>query len=178
MIKMILALGASGELGSSTTPDGLPWVERNKEDMKYFRDQTLGSTVIYGKTTYKSFIKLGMKDGLPQRVNWVLSNDVHPLSKTGFLTAGNNTKFVNFQWLTSWMKLLNSTEDLWIIGGKSTYDQFHQYAEEVHLTRINQDFPDADVYLDTSWLCDFEKVKEVPLNDYSHVEIYKRKEIV
>ncbi|AUR84834.1 dihydrofolate reductase [Vibrio phage 1.063.O._10N.261.45.C7] len=175
MIKMIMALGLNNELGSTTTPDGLPW-ERNLEDMKYFRDQTLGSTVIYGKTTYKSFIRLGMEDGLPQRVNWVLSNDVNPLSKVGYLTVGTNTKFVNLQWLTSWMRLLTSTEDLWIIGGKSIYDQLHPYAEEVHITRINQDFLDADVYLDTSWLCDFEKVKEVPLNDYSHVEIYKRKE--
>lgn len=177
MIKMIMALGRNNELGSSTTPDGLPW-ERNPEDIKYFRDQTLGSTVIYGKNTYKSFIKIGMVDGLPQRVNWVLSNDVNPLSKTGFLTEGTNTKFVNLQWLTTWMKFLGYTEDLWVIGGKSIYDQLHPYAEEVHLTRINQDFPDADVHLDTGWLCDFKLVEELPLNGYSCVGIYKRKEIV
>lgn len=178
MIKMIFALGKSNELGSNSTPDGLPWTERNVEDLKYFKTCTLGKTVVYGKNTYKSFLRLSMSDGLPQRVNWVLSNDVNPICKLGYITAGTNTKLVNMSWLTSWMSLLSSTEDIWIIGGKSIYDQLHSYAEEVHITRINQDFPDADVYLDTSWLSDFELVEELPLNDYSHVEIYKRKEFV
>lgn len=175
MIKMILAVGKNNELGSNSTTDGLPWTVRNEEDLKYFKDCTLGKTVVYGKNTYKSFLLLGMEDGLPQRVNWVLSNDVNPLSKRGYITAGTNTKLVNRAWLTSWMELLRSTEDIWIIGGKSIYEQFHHCVDEVHLTRINQEFPDADVHINLDFLSYFDKVEESQLNEYSHVEVWVQK---
>jgi dihydrofolate reductase len=171
MIKMILALGANEELGSFATPDGLPW--HNPEDMKYFRDKTLDSTVVYGGNTFRQFQKMGMKFGLPQRFNYVISNT--SIDTGNFLTKDiTRYRVVDYGKIEKYLKKGN--KDYWIIGGKSIYDQLHPYAEEVHLTRINQDFPDADVYLDTSWLCDFELVEELPLNDYSHVEIYKRKE--
>jgi dihydrofolate reductase len=114
---------------------------------------------------------MGMEFGLSDRINWVLTG-----TRGAIPVIYNLCTVSNISKLEQGLNLYKTTEDLWIIGGKSIYDQLHPYAEEVHLTRINQDFPDADVYLDTSWLCDFELVGELPLNDYSHVEIYKRKE--
>jgi dihydrofolate reductase len=62
-MNAIAAITDSGGIGFK---GGLPW-PRNSEDLKYFRDKTMGKTVFMGKRTFES---LGSKP-LPGRINLV-----------------------------------------------------------------------------------------------------------
>lgn len=175
MIKMILALGMRGELGDSKNPNGLPW-SKNIEDLDYFKSATLGDKVVYGNNTFKSFISMGLPNGLPDRENIVLTNsgietpilevDVYkPLMK------------VNKETLLGILEEFKEDSDptVWVIGGKCVYEQLLSFIEEVHLTRICRTFPLADTYLGTDWLRSFTLKEEKQLNSYSKVEIWRRK---
>lgn len=166
MIKLIACVGRNCELGDTSSPDGLPW-DREKEDMNYFKSQTEGGVVVMGGNTYRQLQEIGFTDGLPNRSNYVVTRD--KLSDT------ENTCFGSAKCMEYLLRVGYWERDTWIIGGKSIYDQFWQYAEEVHLTRINREFPDADVILNTKWLDNYTLCDKVQLNDYSHVEVYKRK---
>ena len=70
MVKfnMILAMDVNGGIGKNNT---LPW-PHHKEDMKQFRDKTIGhenNCIIMGSNTFKS---IGNKP-LPKRMNYVLT---------------------------------------------------------------------------------------------------------
>ncbi len=174
MIKAVLCVGRNGELGDSKRPDGLPW-ENNKEDLNYFKSKTLGSTVVMGRKTFQQLEGIGLSDGLPQRINWVLTSTVTNSDKLGYRTVGTNSKYVSEQYLKSWLKLSGELEDYWIIGGKSIYNQCMPYVEEVHITMIDKDFPEADTRMDLNFLREFELQSLTELNDYSTVYVYKRK---
>lgn len=173
-INMILATGLNGELGQTSSPNGLPW-KHNPEDMKFFKKMTKGTVVVMGGNTFRQLQEIGFENGIPDRKNVVLSS-------SGGNYLGLNRRIVNhvsdFDWLISeGFNYFNSFADLevFIIGGKSIYNQFHQYCDKVYLTRINQEFPDADVKINLAFLEDFDMIETIPLNDYSKVEVYKRK---
>ena len=170
MISMILACGLNGEIGDTSRPDGLPW-SHNKDDLRFFKETTEGGKVLVGRETYIGFQKMGMKDGLPNRKHFVLT------TRTG-LKDKSHVMYVNN--ITHLKKLLhlhkgNSLEDLWIIGGKSIYQQLHPYCDRVYLTCINKNFPDADVRISIDFLSEFDIVETKPLNEYSHVGVWERK---
>ncbi|CAH9014394.1 putative dihydrofolate reductase [Vibrio phage 424E50-1] len=164
MIKAILAVGRNGELGQSTCPDGLPW-DKNPEDMRYFRETTKNSVVVYGGNTFRQFQKLGYSEGLPYRSNKIISSTLHGNTK-GVTVVGSVQGF---------MTEVVPYTDYWIIGGKSIYEQCMQFVEEVHITIIDQDFPEADTYMDLDFLKEFQFEDLTRLNDYSTVHVFKRK---
>ncbi len=173
MIKAVLCVGRNGELGDSKRPDGLPW-ENNKEDMKYFKEQTSGDKVIYGRNTFDNFRKLGMKFGLPNRRNFVLTSDPYLTDYLYKEAVYDDTEICSIteSELETYLKF---SGDTWIIGGKSIYDQCMPYVEEVHITMIDKDFPEADTHMDLNFLREFELQSLTELNDYSIVYVYKRK---
>lgn len=65
-LSLIVAMSENGCIGSN---GDLPW-PRIKEDMRFFRETTTGSSVIMGRKTYES---IGSK-GLPLRKNVVISS--------------------------------------------------------------------------------------------------------
>lgn len=161
-INLIAAVGLNGELGQTSSPDGLPW--SNPEDLKFFKSTTETHTVLMGRKTFDS---IPFADGFPRRKNLILSCNGEYLGKR-CLQLRNCPEFLDYV-------RQRPEEEIFIIGGKSIYDQLHQYCDKVYLTRINQEFPDADVIMDLSWLDNFELVDRLPLNDYSEVEVYTRK---
>lgn len=168
MIKAIMCIGCNGELGQSEGHYGMPW-EKNIEDLQYFKEQTEGSIVVMGRKTFES---LPFEHGLPERFNYVLSNTG---IDTGNFLSDNTTKYrvVDYGKMRKYLKA--NKKDYWIIGGKSIYEQFMSFVEELHMTVIDQAFPDADTYLNLDFLSDFDKVETLSLNGYSQVEIYRRK---
>lgn len=157
---MILATGKNNEIGQ----DGkLPW--RIKEDLAYFKKQTLNSVVVMGSKTFYSL----PFDGFPERDNVVLSR-----------SEGHNRDNIQFiddiQWVLD-LELDIPDDDIWIVGGKEVYTLFKDYVDEVHWTFINESFPKADVTFDTRWFkCDNDWVctgKEV-LTDKAIVFVLNR----
>ncbi|AGG57948.1 dihydrofolate reductase [Vibrio phage helene 12B3] len=162
MIAAILCVGLNGELGDTSRPDGLPW--DNPEDLKFFKTITETNTVLMGGNTFDS---IPFEDGFPRRKNLILSKNREYLGKR-CLQLRNKFEFLQYA-------EDHNNEEIFIIGGKSIYEQLHPYCDRIYLTRINKDYPDADVKISLDFLSEFVKIEESQLNEYSHVEVWERK---
>ena len=116
MISLIAAVGKNNELGLDNH-----LIFNIPGDLKFFRNTTLGKTVIMGRKTYESIGKL-----LPKRINIVVSNS---LKETDGITIINSFEEVLD-------KYLNSEEEVFIIGGESLYNYFINYAQNIYLTKV------------------------------------------
>ena len=116
MISLIAAVGKNNELGLDNH-----LIFNIPGDLKFFRNTTLGKTVIMGRKTYESIGK-----HLPKRINIVVSNS---LKETDGITIINSFEEVL-------EKYLNSEEEVFIIGGESLYNYFINYAQNIYLTKV------------------------------------------
>ena len=116
MISVIAAVGKNNELGLDNH-----LIFNIPGDLKFFRNTTLGKTVIMGRKTYESIGK-----PLPKRINIVVSNS---LKETDGITIINSFEEVL-------EKYLNSEEEVFIIGGESLYNYFINYAQNIYLTKV------------------------------------------
>jgi dihydrofolate reductase len=116
--KAIAALADNRVIGAGGK---IPW--QLPEDMKFFREQTTGHTVVMGRKTWES---LGRP--LPRRRNVVVS---HTLARGENTLPGamvvNNLNEVN---------LLPAAGDIWIIGGAEIYAQALPRCAELYLTQV------------------------------------------
>ena len=109
------------------------------EDMKHFRNETMGHTVVCGRKTLAGF-----PGGLPLkgRRNIVLS------TKEDF-TARDAIIAHSTQELFDILKGIDS-DDIYIIGGGSVYNMMEPYCDEAIITRLDYSyqadafFPDLD----------------------------------
>lgn len=114
MIKIISAVAANGVIGQNNT---IPW--NYPDDMKFFRQMTLNSTIIMGRKTWES-----IKKPLPKRRNIVI-------------TRSNIEGVETFTSLEMAIESLNnSNQDIWLIGGSSIYRSGLEFANEIYLTLI------------------------------------------
>lgn len=125
MISMICSMGKNRELGRD---NNLIW--HIPKDMKFFRETTMGHTVVMGMNTYKS-----LPGNLPGRKMIVLSrnsklNDV--------LVVSDKDTIID--------KYLNSDEEIFVIGGAKVYEQFINYADNLYITLIDAKCDDADTF--------------------------------
>lgn len=116
MISLIAAVGKNNELGLDNH-----LIFNIPGDLKFFRNITLGKTVVMGRKTYESIGK-----PLPKRINIVVSNS---LKETDGITIINSFEEVL-------EKYLNSEEEVFIIGGESLYNYFINYAQNIYLTKV------------------------------------------
>lgn len=115
---MIAAMTEDRVIGIKNT---LPWKLPN--DMKWFREQTMGKPIVMGRKTFESF---GAK-ALPGRTNIIITRDedykaddsivVHSIDEA--LTAADNV------------------EEVMIIGGASFYEQMLPKADRLYLTFVH-----------------------------------------
>lgn len=97
-------------------------------DLAYFKETTLGSTVLMGRKTWESL----PRKPLPGRVNVILTRQKDYPVPPGV------------QVIHSWKELKVETEKLFIIGGKNLYDLGLRYATEIHMT-VNEIDVQGDV---------------------------------
>lgn len=125
-ITMIAAVGKNLELGKN---NDLIW--RFKEDLQFFKEQTMGKPMVMGYNTFLSLPGL-----LPGRKHIVLSFEK--------LDLGKEVKVV-----TSMDELLDTIIDypeVMIIGGASIYKQMLEHSGKLILTEVEAEAKDADVY--------------------------------
>lgn len=161
MAKLIIiaAIGQNNELGKN---NNLIW--KLKEDLKFFRDTTMGHKIVMGYNTFKSLPKL-----LPGREHIILTH--RDLKIEGVKI------FNEFESLISYLK--NIQEDIYIIGGASIYKLFIDYVDELLLTEIQACCIDADAYFPDFNKEEFTKeiLKEVNTEDISYTHArYRKKE--
>ena len=107
-----------------------------KEDMKFFRQTTLGKTVVMG---YKTLMSFPNSKPLPKRKNIVLT------SKT--LPEQENLVVVNS--LEQLFKVLKQEEqeNVFIIGGAMFYKTMLDYCQKAYITKVDAD-GNAEVFFE------------------------------
>ena len=150
MISIIAAIDRRGAIGFENKL--LFWLPN---DLKRFKALTTGNTIIMGRKTFESL----PKGALPNRRNIVLS------SNPATVCPGAEV-FVS---LEEALAACRPQEQVYIIGGASVYRQALPLADELCLTEIDAEAPQADAYFTTIdpalWQ---EKSREVHLPDEKH----------
>ena len=101
-----------------------------KQDMKYFRETTLNKVVVMGDKTLMSFPNSAP---LKNRTNIVVSIDPN-FSVEGAIVVHS------FKELFEELKKYN-TDDVFVIGGASIYNQLMDYCEYGYITKIDAEKP-------------------------------------
>lgn len=158
-LKMIAAVGKNNELGKD---NNLIWPI--KEDLKFFKNVTIGHTVIMGANTFYSLPKV-----LPNRTNIVLSQEKIDVPEEVILYNDVNEFLEDYK---------NKDEIVFVIGGGTIYRLFIDKVNEIYLTEIDAECNDATVYFPNFNKNEFNKEElsshsENDLN-YKHV-LYRRK---
>ena len=125
-ITMIAAVGKNLELGRN---NDLIW--KFKEDMKFFKENTMGKPIVMGYNTFISLPKL-----LPGRKHIVLSKSHDNL--------GPEVDIVKS--VDELLEKIIEYEEVMIIGGASIYNQMLSYSNKLLLTEIDAEAEDADVF--------------------------------
>lgn len=157
-ISMIAAIGKNNELGQN---NDLIW--RIKEDLKSFKEYTMGKPMIMG---YNTFYSLRGGKPLPGRTHVVLTNNHESeIEKNEQIVIVHNMEEL-LEYIEEYK------EEIMVIGGASIYAKMLDYTKKLILTEIDAEAP-ADVFfpnIDKNEWTD-ETVYESSENDIS----YKRK---
>lgn len=166
-ISIISAVAENGVIGNK---NGLPWCL--PADFKYFKEKTLGKTIILGYNTFKS---IGEKP-LPNRKHIVLSNDPNLKLAESFGTAQDRDCYLATS-INEALKIarnisgnidarrpsnlmievtknidvgrlynsIENNEEVMVCGGAMVYRQFLPLADKLYLTEIHHSF-EGDTY--------------------------------
>ena len=153
MINLVAAVGKNLELGKNGK-----LIFHIPNDLKYFKDLTLGHTVVMGRRTLESIGK-----ALENRENIVITR--------------KDIEMDNVVVVHDYKELLGLEKELFIIGGESIYKLFLPYADNIYLTEINATCEDADTYFPKfdKDLYDKENIKDETYGDLNYSFVRYRK---
>lgn len=124
-INIIAAIGPNRELGKDNK---LLW--HISEDLKRFKDLTMGKVVIMGRKTYES-----LKKPLSNRINIIITrNQNYKIDKCLVVNS-----------LEEAMEKSKTSGEAFIIGGGEIYKQALPYAQKLYLTIVEGQF-EADTF--------------------------------
>lgn len=132
MINMILA---ADEIGGIGFKNGLPW-PKLKEDLNWFRQLTEENVIVMGSTTWKS---LGVHAPLKHRHNYVISS-THNKNDFPGCFATRNPKIDSIEVILKALDFAYPEQDIFVIGGKTLYDEAYQYCDAIFLTRVHDKY--------------------------------------
>ncbi len=124
MISLIAAMDNNNVIGYE---NDMPWNLPN--DLKHFKEVTSHHTVIMGRKTYQSIGR-----PLPNRKNVILS-------RSGFQTDDDVEVISSIEEIQKRAE----TEEVFVIGGGTIYEQVLPYADRLYITRIDAEFK-GDTY--------------------------------
>jgi dihydrofolate reductase len=126
VLSLIAIVARNGAIGRS---NALLW--RLPEDLKHFKQTTLGSPVVMGRKTWDSIGR-----PLPGRRNIVVTRDPQWQAPGAERAAS----------LDAALALAQNEPKLFVIGGAQIYAQALPLADELVLTEIDADALDADTF--------------------------------
>ncbi|WP_300454158.1 dihydrofolate reductase [Accumulibacter sp.] len=124
MISLIAALARNRSIGQEQR---LLW--HLPEDMRHFRETTLGKTVVMGRKTWESLPPAYRP--LPNRHNIVVSRNL--AYQAGGATLAHS--------IDEALRLAGDADEVFVIGGEDLYRQTLPLACRLYLTEIADDFP-------------------------------------
>jgi dihydrofolate reductase len=157
-LNLIVAMTQKGVIGKDNK---LPW--HLPEDLKYFKEVTMGAPIIMGRKTYDSIGR-----PLPGRLNIVVTRNEN------FRPPGV-TVVHSFDGALKAAQDAGSQRDPFLIGGAELFQQGMRHCKKLFITWIEKDFP-GDAYFPEWPKEEFEQVacvvKEEPFRH--HYCIYER----
>lgn len=135
MISLIVAFDRQQVIGIDNR---LPWYY--KEDLKYFKEMTMGHDLLMGRQTFESILSY-QNQPLPNRHHYVL-------------TQTKNYDFETVTVLSDWKSFIRQypkQKELFIIGGQSVYEQLLSYADRLYITHIDRSFKGDTYFPKIDW---------------------------
>lgn len=129
MISLIVAFDENRLIGAGNK---LPW--HFKDDLKYFKDTTMGHDLLLGKNTFDSILSYANKP-LPGRHHFVLSRHLDYVHEQVTVVRD----------LQTFVGQYPSSKELFVIGGSSVYEQVLPVANRLYITHIDDCF-EGDAY--------------------------------
>lgn len=125
----------------------LPW--HIPEDLKFFKDKTLGKKIIMGRKTFES---LGRP--LPKRENIVISrrSDFHPEGVKVFNSLESALADVESR--------AEALEEVFIVGGAEIYSLSLSKIHRLYLTLVDQEVPGDAFFPEVDLKKDFKIIEE------------------
>lgn len=145
-MEAILAIDAKNGLAK----DGdIPW--ESKKDMAFFVNKTKNQIVVMGRKTYDSLPR-----PLINRINVVLTKTPQYSEHKNVIFTENIEQFLS--------------EKIFIIGGKTIYEQFIPLCEKVWVTKFKKDF-DCDLFFDYDFsdfvASTYQETNELTITEYT-----------
>ena len=128
MIRAILAHDENWGIGRNGQ---LPW-PHNPADLAWFKQNTLNSTVVMGRKTFESL----SSNPLPRRHNVIVSNTINT----------DTVEIVRTDIYKSRIAIINTTGDVWIIGGAQLINNSLDILDEIWLNNVGKDY-NCDTFL-------------------------------
>ncbi|EKE13218.1 MAG: dihydrofolate reductase [uncultured bacterium] len=145
-ISIIVAVAQNNVIGGKGK---LLW--HISDDLKHFKEVTMGHHILMGKTTYESIGRI-----LPGRTSLILSHDKNLKVPDGYVFE-NEKEAIDFA-------EKNGENELMIIGGESIYKLFFSKADKIYLTKVLKEF-DGDVTFPEINMEEWRQTKKEPHPD-------------
>lgn len=129
---------------------------RIPEDLKFFKHMTKNKVVVMGRRTFDS---LPFKEGLPDRINIVISTQKNYSPKGCIVVHSDDELF----------KVLSgfASNDIFFIGGASIYNKYYNICDTIYVTKIFSKL-DADVFI-----VNFDALSNYSLSEASDIFTYQ-----
>ena len=116
-LTIIAAISSNQVIGYNQT---IPW--KIPEDIKYFRETTMGQTIVMGRKTYESIGK-----PLLGRKNIVITSSIKEIRGVQIINSPQELL----------KNIKNIKNEIFIIGGQKVYEEFLPFANKMHITEID-----------------------------------------
>ncbi len=164
ILSLISAISENGVIGRE---GDLPW--RLRDDMKWFKETTMGHPIIMGRKTFAS--NGGV---LPGRANIVVSRtmDAHQPGLEVARSLGNAIVLAK-------KHLANPAGEIFVIGGAGVYEEALPLADRMYLTRVHAIVDGDTRFPEVHWadwnLVREESHEEDDRNEYAFtIKVYER----
>jgi dihydrofolate reductase len=131
--RNIIIITSVDEFGGIDPVNYLPWIDQ--EDMQFFRETTLGHTVVMDDNVWNQLVTKPL-DG---RLNIVISQDLPKHEDDDYVVVRN---FEEAMWAI-W-NFTTGHSKIFIIGGSDLYHKFLPFSRRVILTRVKTPYRDTD----------------------------------
>lgn len=161
MLSIVVAKSKNNAIGKDNK---LLW--RIPDDMKRFKDLTIGHTIIMGRKTFESIGK-----PLPNRLNIVLTRD------SNYKVNDENVKILGG--ISDLEEYINNDEENFVIGGAQIYSILISKCKKLYVTQVDKEFV-GDAYFPVIREEDWKEIEKVegPKDEnnfnYSYI-VYERK---
>ena len=156
-ITLVAAVAKNGVIGSH---NDLPWYI--PEDLKHFKQVTLGKTVLMGKNTFDSVMNR-LKKPLPERTNVVVSRQMDFQPPEGVIV---------YHSLDDALKGLRNESEVMVAGGGQIFSQLIDKADKMVLTEVHKEV-DGDVLFPEWNKAEWNEISREDHAEFSFVE-YER----